>query len=175
MSVPYALLGLLEPAPRHGYELKREYDSLFNHAKPVKFGQVYSTLARLQRDGLVDAGSEQPGRGPDRKLYAITPEGVADLEEWLRTPEAPEPYIQSVLFAKVVLALVSDRDAGAFLERQRAEHQKRMRDLTRLKTAGDVADEVVADYALAHLEADLRWMDLTVARLERLRREVASS
>ena len=174
MSVPYALLGLLEPAPRHGYELKREYDTLFNRAKPVKFGQVYSTLARLQRDGLVDVKSEQPGRGPDRKLYAITAEGVADLDEWLLTPEIPEPYIQSVLFAKVVLALASSRDAGAFLERQRAAHQRRMRDLTRVKTQGDVADEVVADYALAHLEADLRWMDLTVARLERLRHEVTS-
>ncbi len=174
MSVSYALLGLLEPAPRHGYELKREYDSLFNHAKPVKFGQVYSTLARLQRDGLVDATSEQPGRGPDRKLYAITSEGVADLDEWLREPETPEPFIQSVLFAKVVLALASDRDARAFLESQRAQHLERMRELTRTKTRGDVADEVVADYALAHLEADLRWMDLTVARLDRLRREVTS-
>ena len=174
MSVPYALLGLLEPAPRHGYELKREYDSLFNHAKPVKFGQVYSTLARLQRDGLVDATSGQPGRGPDRKLYAITAEGVADLDEWLREPETPEPFIQSVLFAKVVLALASDRDAQAFLESQRAQHLERMRELTRTKTRGDVADEVVADYALAHLEADLRWMDLTVARLDRLRREVTS-
>ena len=174
MSVPYALLGLLEPAPRHGYELKREYDSLFNRAKPVKFGQVYSTLARLQRDGLVYATSEQPGRGPDRKLYAITPEGVADLDEWLRAPEPPEPYIQSVLFAKVVLALASDRDARAFLESQRSQHLERMRELTRTKTRGDVADEVVADYALAHLEADLRWMDLTVARLDRLRREVMS-
>ena len=174
MSVSYALLGLLEPAPRHGYELKREYDSLFNQAKPVKFGQVYSTLARLQRDGLVDATSEQPGRGPDRKLYAITSEGVADLDEWLREPETPEPFIQSVLFAKVVLALASDRDARAFLESQRAQHLERMRELTRTKTRGDVADEVVADYALAHLEADLRWMDLTVARLDRLRREVTS-
>ena len=174
MSVPYALLGLLETAPRHGYELKREYDSLFNRAKPVKFGQVYSTLARLQRDGLVGATSEEPGRGPDRKLYAITPEGVADLDEWLRDPEPAEPYIQSVLFAKVVLALASGRDARKFLNRQRAQHQKRMRELTRMKTESDLADELVADFALAHLEADLKWMDLTTARLDRLRKEIKS-
>ncbi|MDQ4094940.1 MAG: PadR family transcriptional regulator [Actinomycetota bacterium] len=174
MSVPYALLGLLEPAPRHGYELKREYDSLFNFAKPVKFGQVYSTLARLQRDGLVDVQTEEPGRGPDRKLYAITPEGVADLDEWLREPEPAEPYIQSVLFAKVVLALASGRDAAAFLESQRAQHLERMRGLTRLKTSGDLADEVVADYALAHLEADLRWIELTAARLDRLSKEIGA-
>lgn len=174
MSVPFALLGLLEPAPRHGYELKREYDSLFTRAKPVKFGQVYATLARLQRDGLVDASSEEPGRGPDRKLYAITPEGVADLDEWLRDPEPAEPYIQSILFAKVVLALASDRDARAFLNRQRAQHLKRMRELTRMKTDSDLADELVADFALAHLEADIKWMDLTAARLGRLRKEIKS-
>ena len=174
VSVSYALLGLLEPAPRHGYELKREYDSLFTHAKPVMFGQVYSTLARLQRDGLVHAPSEEPGKGPDRKLFAITPEGVADLDEWLREPEPAEPYIQSVLFAKIVLALASDRDAGGFLERQRAQHLARMRELTRMKTEGDLADALVADYALAHLEADLRWMELTVARLDRLRRALRS-
>lgn len=174
MSVPYALLGLLEPAPKHGYELKREYDSLFNRAKPVPFGQVYSTLARLQRDGLVDATVHEPGKGPERKLYAITREGVADLDEWLRDPEPAEPYIQSVLFAKVVLALASDRDARKFLNRQRSQHEKRMRQLTRMKTRSDLADELVADFALAHLEADIKWMDLTEARLERLRREIKS-
>ncbi len=173
MSVPYALLGLLEPTPRHGYELKREYDSLFAQARPVKFGQVYATLARLQRDGLVSAQSEEPGRGPDRKLFAITDEGVADLEVWLREPEPAEPFIHSVLFAKVVLAVMSGRPAQRFLAAQRERHQQRMRELTRVKTEGDIADALVADYALFHLEADLRWIELTVARLDRLRKEIA--
>lgn len=172
MSVPYTLLGLLEPAPRHGYELKREYDSLFTHARPVKFGQVYSTLARLQRDGLVAATSEVPGRGPDRRLYAITEEGVADLDLWLREPEPAEPYIRSVLFSKVVLALLSGRSARRFLDAQREEHQRRMRELTRAKRKGDLADRLVADYALFHLEADIKWIELTSARLARLREEI---
>lgn len=172
MSVPYCLLGLLEAAPRHGYELKREYDALFTHAKPVKFGQVYSTLARLQRDGLVAIESEEPGRGPDRKLYAITTEGVADLEVWLREPEPAEPYIQSVLFAKVVLALASGRPARRFLHAQRERHQRRMRELTRLKSEGDLAEALVADYALFHLEADLKWIEHTAARLDRLKKEI---
>lgn len=174
MSVRHALLGLLEESPRHGYELKREYDSLFAHGKPVKFGQVYSTLARLQRDGLVDVASEEPGRGPDRKLFEITDEGAHDLNRWLKEPEPAEPHIQSVLFTKVVLALLSDRDAQRYLQKQRAIHQKRMRELTRMKNGADPAGELLADYALFHLEADLRWMELAEARLARLRKEIRS-
>ena len=173
MSVPYVLLGLLEDAPRHGYELKRDYDSLFARGKPVKFGQIYSTLGRLERDGLIDLAAEERGQGPDRKRYAITTEGVTDLEHWLSEPEPAEPYMQNVLFTKVLLALLSARDARGFLERQRAEHLRRMRELTRLKEEGSLAGELAADYALFHLEADLRWIELAAARLDRLTKEVA--
>lgn len=172
MSVSYALLGLLEESPRHGYELKREYDALFSQTWPVKFGQVYSTLGRLSRDGRVALGGEEPGRGPDRKLYAITTSGVAALDRWLGGPEPAEAHIQTVLFMKVVLALLSGRSAETFLQMQRDEHQRRMRELTRLKTEGSLADQLLADYVLFHLEADLRWIDLTAARLDRLRKEI---
>jgi DNA-binding PadR family transcriptional regulator len=172
MNVPYGLLGLLEEGPRHGYDLKHNYDRLFAHSKPLRFGQVYSTLARLQRDGLVEAVSEEPGRGPDRKVYAITSEGVTDLDEWLRTPEPPEPYVRSALFGKVLLAVLSGRPAKRFLEAQRREHERRMRELTRLKSEGSIHEVALADYALLHLEADLKWIDLTEERLNRLRREM---
>lgn len=172
MSVPYALLGLLEDSPRHGYDLKREYDTLFGRGKTLQFGQVYSTLQRLQRDGLVSVVSAQPGKGPDRKLYAITAEGVTDLDEWLRRPEPAEPYVQSILFMKVALALLSGRPAKRYLHIQRAEHERGMRELTRLKKEGDEIAAVVADYALFHLDADLRWIELTEARLRRLRKEI---
>lgn len=172
MNVPYGLLGLLEEGPRHGYDLKHNYDRLFAHGKPLRFGQVYSTLGRLQRDGLVEAVSEQPGKGPDRKVYAITSDGVTDLDQWLRSPEAPEPDVRSVLFGKVLLAVLSGRPAEGFLESQRRQHERRMRDLTRLKSEGDIQTVVLADYALLHLEADLKWIDLTEERLNRLRREI---
>ena len=174
MSVPYVLLGLLEESPRHGYELKRDYDALFSRSKPVKFGQIYSTLARLERDGRIDLAAEERGQGPDRKRYAITEDGVTDLEQWLTEPEPAEPHMQNVLFTKVVLALLSSRDARGFLDRQRAEHLRRMRELTRIKEAGDLAGELAADYALFHLEADLRWIELATARLDRLRKEVSA-
>ena len=175
MSVPYVLLGLLEGSPRHGYELKREYDTLFAHGKPLRFGQVYSTLSRLKRDGLVNVGAEEPGRGPDRKLYAITEDGVQDLNEWLSKPEPAEPFIQNVLFMKVSLALLSGRSARDYLEMQRVEHEERMRELTRLKSSDEhPATALLADYALFHLEADLKWIDLAEARLDRLRKEIGA-
>ena len=72
MSVPLTLLGLLEREPSHGYDLKRDYDTFFGRGKPLPFGQVYATLARLARDGKAVAGEAEPGDGPDRKRYAIT-------------------------------------------------------------------------------------------------------
>ena len=172
MNVPYGLLGLLEAGPRHGYDLKHSYDRLFAHGKPLKFGQVYSTLGRLERDGLVAEVSEEPGKGPDRKLYAITNEGVTDLDGWLLAPEPAEPHVRSVLFGKVLLALLSGRAADRVLQEHREEHQSRMRDLTRMKTDGDLQTIVLADYAIFHLEADLKWIDLTEERLARLSKEI---
>ena len=174
MTVPLALLGLLEHEPRHGYDLKRDYDHLFGRGKPLPFGQVYATLGRLARDGKVVAADAEPGAGPDRKRYIITPDGVSDLESWLVEPVEPEPHLQSVLFVKVVLALLSGRSAEAFLDTQRAAHLQRMRELTELRRSSSLVDALLADHGLFHLEADLRWIDLTVARLAALAEEVRS-
>src|SRR5213082_2081533 len=74
VSVPTTLLGLLEPEASHGYELKREYDQLFSHnGRPLSFGQLYTTLSRLERDGQIVVDGAEPGEGPERKRYAITP------------------------------------------------------------------------------------------------------
>ena len=172
MSVPHVLLGLLEPEPSHGYELKREYDSLFGQERPLPFGQAYSTLGRLERDGQVAVAGAEPGGGPDRKRYAITPAGVTRLEDWLREPEPPEPYLQSTLFTKVVLTLLSERPAAAYLDAQRGAHLNRMRELTAVRRAGPLSRSLLADHALFHLEADLRWIDLTAARLDQLAKEI---
>ena len=109
MSVPLTLLGLLEREPSHGYDLKREYDTYFGRGKPLPFGQVYATLGRLARDGKVAAGEAEPGAGPDRKRYVITEAGVSEFETWLTEPVEPEPHLQTVLFTKVVLALMLSR------------------------------------------------------------------
>ncbi|MEV6157586.1 PadR family transcriptional regulator [Nonomuraea sp. NPDC052129] len=168
MSVPLALLGLLEREPSHGYDLKRDYDTFFGRGKPLPFGQVYSTLGRLARDGKITAGPSEPGDGPDRKRYAITPVGTGEVEEWLAEPVAAEPYLQTVLFTKVVLALMLGRDAAGYLDAQRATHLRRMRELTEIKRAGNLIDALLADHGLFRLEADLRWIDVTQARLDAL-------
>jgi DNA-binding PadR family transcriptional regulator len=172
MSVPLTLLGLLEREPSHGYDLKRDYDALFGRGRQLPFGQVYATLGRLARAGKVVVGEAEPGGGPDRKRYVITETGATEFDAWLADPVEAEPHLQTVLFTKVVLALLLDRDAGAYLDAQRAAHLRRMRELTAAKRDGDLVDALLADHGLFHLESDLRWIDLTAARLDALRREV---
>ncbi len=171
--VPVTLLGLLEREPSHGYELKREYDAHFGRGKPLPFGQVYATLSRLARDGKVSVGEAEPGAGPDRKRYAITDVGAAEVEAWLAEPVEPEPHLQTVLFAKVTLALMLGRPAKRYLDAQQAAHLQRMRELTELRRTSGVVDALLADHALFHLEADLRWIDVTAARLKSLAEEVS--
>ncbi len=168
MSIGHTLLGLLETGPRHGYDLKRAYDERFGQDKPLPYGQVYSTLSRLLRHGLVEVTGVEAGDGPDRKRYAITDAGVTDVAQWLETAEPPEPYLHNTLYTKVVLALLSGRSAADVLDVQRAAHLRAMRELTRRKAAGDLADALICDHALFHLEADLRWLELTAARLAEL-------
>ncbi len=172
MSVPMALLGLLDREPSHGYDLKRDYDTYLSPGRPLPFGQVYATLARLARDGKAIAGDVEPGAGPERKRYFITDEGKHEVEAWLAEPIPPEPYLQTDLFLKVALSLMLGRPAEEYLDVQRAAHLRRMRELTELKHRGSLVDALLADHGLFHLEADLRWIDLTAARLDSLIREV---
>ena len=169
-----ALLGLLDREPSHGYDLKRDYDAYFGRGRPLPFGQVYATLARLARDGKAVAGDAEPGGGPDRKRYTITQTGRSEVEAWLGEPIPAEPYLQTDLFVKVVLSLMLGRPAEEYLDAQRAAHLRRMRELTGLKRDGNLVNALLADHGLFHLEADLRWIDLTAARLAPLAEEVAS-
>ncbi|GLY93825.1 PadR family transcriptional regulator [Actinoplanes sp. NBRC 103695] len=172
MSVPLTLLGLLDREPSHGYDLKRAYDTYFGRGKQLPFGQVYSTLSRLARDGKVMISEVGPGVGPDRKQYVITDVGATDVDQWLTQPVEPEPHLQSVLFTKVALALMLDRPAEEYLDTQRRAHLRRMRELTEIKRAGGLVDVMLADHGLYHLEADLRWIEATSARLDALRKVV---
>jgi DNA-binding PadR family transcriptional regulator len=170
--VPVTLLGLLERESSHGYELKRDYDRYIGLGRSLPFGQVYATLGRLARDGKVLAGEVEPGAGPDRKRYTITEVGRRAVEAWLADPVEPEPHLQTVLFAKVVLSLMLGRSANAYLDVQRSAHLHRMRELTELKRTGGTMDALLADHGLFHLEADLRWIDVTEARLQALKEMV---
>src|SRR5258705_8130089 len=136
MSAPFVLLGLLAAGPGHGYALKHAYDRPLPRAKPLGFGQVYATLGRLERDGLVTQSGQDRAGGPDRTTFELTHEGHLELKTWLDTVEEPAPHVSSVLLAKVVVALLSagPEQAIAFLSAQRRAHTARLRELTRTKS-----------------------------------------
>lgn len=178
MTTSHLLLGLLSGGSKHGYDLKRTHDAHLPLAKPLAFGQVYATLGRLQRDGLVVAtGTDREG-GPDRTSYELTEEGRHALDTWLATVEPPLPYPTSALVTKVVIAVLAagaDR-ARALLAAQRRAHVERLRELTAVKTdpTSSLADLLAADYGIAHLDADLRWLHTALDRMADLAREVAA-
>jgi len=169
-----ALLALLDGGPAHGFALKRRYDALLGQGRELKYGQVYSTLARLERDGLANGVGIEQGEGADRKVYAITPDGAGELDAWLAAPHVPSGR-PSELFTKVVLALVAGRPAADVLDGQRAAYLARMRELTAARRTGDLVDRLAGDYEIAHLEADLRWIELAGARLDTLAQAVHSA
>ena len=102
MTVQYALLGLLDEEPRHGYELKQAFDRVLSPQRPLPFGQVYASLARLERDGRVAIDGVERAEGPDRKRYAITDAGRTDPPHLAGQPLHPEPHLQTELYLKVV-------------------------------------------------------------------------
>jgi DNA-binding PadR family transcriptional regulator len=128
----------------------------------------------LARDGKVTVGPAESGSGPDRKRYSITETGAKEFAEWLAQPVDPEPHLQTVLFVKVVLALLVGRSARKYLATQRAAHLRRMRELTTARRKATLIDTLLADHAIFRIEADLRWIDLTEARLDELATELTS-
>jgi DNA-binding PadR family transcriptional regulator len=172
MSASFALLGILGRQPSYGYELKRSYDALFGREKPLHFGQVYATLSRLLRDQKISANTSEQAAGPERKKYAITAKGRAELEKWLALPESMHTEARPILFTKVITAILLDTSPNEYLDTQRTAHIARMRELTGQRRKGDLAQLLQADYAIFHLEADLRWIDNTTTRLNSLIKEV---
>lgn len=173
MSANYAILGFLADGPNYGYELKKQYDSYFGKDKPILAGQIYSTLSRLKRDEkVIEVFSQAESGGPERIQYAITDKGKKDLQVWLDTAEAPSPTLQTTMYIKTVLALIKDGNAAPYLDNQRRAHIQRMRQLTNQRREVNLPDKLLIDHALFHLEADLRWIELTSSRLSKLKEEL---
>lgn len=164
MSLASVLLGVLVDGPAHGYDLKRAHDERFPGSRSLAYGQVYATLARMQRTGLVEVVSTEQESGPERTVYALTEAGTAELHDWLGRAEPPGPYAADELVRKTVTALHAGLDAGDFLARQREVHMEQLRRLTReragLGGAGVAAGAQIAlDHTILHLDADLRWLE----------------
>ncbi|MFD5062205.1 PadR family transcriptional regulator [Streptomyces sp. NPDC058394] len=162
MSIGHTLLGLLESGPRHSCDLKRAFDEKFGHGRPPRCGQGYSMMSRL-KNGLGVVYGAEAGGGPERQRYAIADARITDVQQWLVTPEKPEPYFRST----------THRGAADVLDTRCAGHLRSMRARTERKRGGELADQLIRDHALLHLGADLRRLELTEARRDRLREEVA--
>lgn len=178
VSVTHVLLGFLADGDRHGYDLKRQHDVRFPAARPLAAAQIYATLNRMRRDGLVDVGATEQAGGPERTAFSLTATGRAELERWLADVEEPAPYVVNSLFVKVVIALLVCNEATAAncLRRQRHAHLARMREYTRVKSGpgSSLTEIMAADYAINHLDADLRWIETALSRCTALAEELTS-
>jgi DNA-binding PadR family transcriptional regulator len=157
----FVFLALLASGPAHGYELKRRYDGLFGSVwEPINIGQIYVTLGRLERDGLVRFTAVKQDRGADRKDYELTELGRKALGGWLAEP-ADAPLAKSDLLLKLVAASLAGSDLRDLIGEHRQRCLQALRDLDDAAadaTAGSVADLLVQGTAL-HLQAELRWLD----------------
>lgn len=166
MSIAHVLMGILARGPAHGYDLKHEHDHRFPGAKPLAYGQVYSSLGRLERDGFVEVVETSQSGGPERTIYALTATGQDALTDWLTVPAPAGPYPADDLVRKTVTALHVGQDAAGFLVRQREAHLARMREL--LAVQADLAEpaaRIAIDHTIYHLDADLRWLETATARV----------
>jgi DNA-binding PadR family transcriptional regulator len=171
MSVRYGLLSLLAEAPAHGYQLKTAFERRTGGSWAINIGQVYTTLQRLERDGLVSA---LPTDG-DRNDYRITASGAAALETWFATPVVAEAPARDELTIKVLLAVAaSDVDVTNLIQRQRRASVEQLQAYTRRKAQADphqdVAFLILLDALIFRTEAEIRWLDACEARIAHLTR-----
>lgn len=171
------MLGLLRRGPQHGYDLKRRHDELLPAARPMAYGQVYTALARLAERGWVREATHEQSGGPERTVYELTDTGLAELRAWAAAPEGPPTHVANPLATKVTVALLvgGEDHAQEYLRRQRTAHLERMRELTRQRrtVTGDLQQTLAVDYALSHLDADVRWMEDALGRVRDLEGELA--
>jgi len=183
MSVKQALLALLEQGPMYGYQLRSEFEQRTGSTWPLNVGQVYTTLARLERDGLVEqldrgehGGVVESGEREGQVVYRVTDRGRAEVSEWFTTPVPRTQPPRDELAIKLALAVtVPGVDVATVIQRQRSATMTALQDYTRLKRTGpgdsgdpaDLAWTLVLDSLVFAAEAEIRWLDHCEARLRR--------
>jgi DNA-binding PadR family transcriptional regulator len=161
----YAFLALLAKTPAHGYELKQAFEETFGDVwPPLNFGQIYTTLQRLERDGLVQSREVPQDHRRDKKVYELTPAGHTELRKWLSEP-ASGPWLKDEFFMKLVMAGLTDAaDQAALIDRQRRVYMQALHDLNtmaaRAGSNGDAVPALLIEGAALHLQADLKWLEL---------------
>jgi DNA-binding PadR family transcriptional regulator len=168
MSVRHALLGLLSEGPKYGHQLRQEFEARTGDVWPLNVGQVYTTLQRLERDGLVE--SDGSGEGP-QKRFRITPDGTREFESWLRTPpDLTSPPRDELVIKVLVAAALPDVDVNEVLQVHRRYLVELMQQWTRLKEDEgdfDLSLALVVDAELFRLDSVVRWLDAAAGRLKR--------
>ncbi|MFC5662451.1 PadR family transcriptional regulator [Kitasatospora misakiensis] len=178
MSIRHGLLALLDQGPRYGYQLRSEFEARTGATWPLNVGQVYTTLARLERDGLVvPAGEDEEGH----QFYAATDAGRAELRAWFDTPVPRTNPPRDELAIKLAMAVtVPGVDVPAVVQGQRRHSIKALQDYTRLKAralagesrpggpeqpGADLAWLLVLEQLIFQTEAEVRWLDHCETRL----------
>lgn len=170
MSVKNVLLGLLTERPRYGYELLSAMDSLSVSSRDpaVNSGQIYSTLERLERGGLITRINPADVDPNQRISYQATEQGRQQLLEWLASP-VPAYAPRDEFTAKLLLAVqLEGIDPLQVIRTQRGYLYQALHQVTRAREdldPGDIARKLVHDKTIMHLEADLRWLDIAEVRL----------
>jgi DNA-binding PadR family transcriptional regulator len=169
MSVPYALLALLTEGPKYGLQLRQEFEAGTGEVWPLNVGQVYTTLQRLERDGLIE--SEDGAADGPQKRFRITANGAEELAGWLRTPPDLSSPPRDELVIKVLVALrVPGVDVHEVVQVHRRYLVELMQQWTRLKedlAEHDLAFALVVDAELFRLDSVVRWLDAADGRLKR--------
>jgi DNA-binding PadR family transcriptional regulator len=177
MSVRNALLGLLEQRPRHGYELHDAFEAVAGGEDnwDVKPAQVYATLTRLEQGGLIVQVSLEQEGGPAKRIFALTPAGQEELRAWFQTP-VKAAHQRDEFYLKLMLCVVTGRaDPYQVVYIQRSSLYRELHALTTQRSQADPRSELAQillfDQAIMHLEADLRWLDMVESRLDDIQRQ----
>jgi len=164
----FPLLALLAAGPAHGYELKQALEQRFGAVlAPLNAGQIYTTLQRLERDGLVDDDAVAQNGRPNKRVYRLTDQGRTELRSWV-ADSTPATRLKDDFFIKLVLAEAAGiADPLELIDRQRSAYLQALRTLDDVAadTNGDVTAALLVEGAALHLEADLKWLDLCERRL----------
>ena len=185
MSIRQAMLAILEQGPMYGYQLRAEFEQRTGETWPLNIGQVYTTLTRLERDGLVEVvghggadETDQAEQASERQVsYRSTESGRSEVSEWFATPVPRTQPPRDELAIKLAIAVtLPGVDVGTIIQRQRSATMASLQDYTRLKRTGraatpqepaDLAWSLVLDSLVFDAEAEVRWLDHCEARLRR--------
>jgi DNA-binding PadR family transcriptional regulator len=169
MSIAHAVLALLNEGPKYGLQLRQEFEARTGEVWPLNVGQVYTTLQRLERDGLVES-DDAAAEGP-QKHFSVTPDGLAELARWLRTPpNLSSPPRDELIIKVLVAARMSGVDVHEVIQMHRRYLVELMQQWTRIKEDAaddDIGHVLAVDAELFRLDSVVRWLDAADGRLRR--------